>query len=250
MNCSSRRASRIKVLVPLFEPFRRFHPARFGGGFFHWLSSNPIIGAIRPPLARFSSCQFRLTTPLVMMPDPTRIGAPLIFRATADRLPRWAPRTKLRMRSIVTSDLSIFRHNHIHYRHHRRPAHDPINVTQQEVPAFARKSTPREVPRRRCLAEFDPVGLAGREISSLKTSFRTLPLLLDWYLHVKRMPADVRTTPDDTVRAKQVVEGDCCEWCRPPLLHDQRRPRFGADRRQDLQHRRDRRLTSSGGCRP
>src|SRR5688500_18901407 len=38
-------------------------------------------------------------------------------RATADRLPRSATRTKVRMRSNVMSDPSIFRHNLIHYSH-------------------------------------------------------------------------------------------------------------------------------------
>src|SRR5262245_16035984 len=38
---------------------------------FPFANLKPIMGAIRPPLARLPSCQLRLTTPFVMMPDPT-----------------------------------------------------------------------------------------------------------------------------------------------------------------------------------
>lgn len=59
------------------------------------------------PTAVSSSRRWRVT---VDWPTPSS-------RATADRLPRSATRTKVRIRSSVTSNLSAFRHNHIHSHH-------------------------------------------------------------------------------------------------------------------------------------
>jgi hypothetical protein len=51
-----------------------------GGNQIMWLIIQvTITGATRQPLAWFSSCQLLLTMPFVMMPPPTRMGAPLIF---------------------------------------------------------------------------------------------------------------------------------------------------------------------------